>query len=279
MFYLSVSAYIAYTLTIPGKSPVTFDPLKIGERVANVSFQSTDGLLLSGWYFPGTNDKAIMFVHGAGNQNRVNEVYGTSEIAKYFLEQGYTILMFDLRGTGNSQFSRISFGQNESKDVAGAYQYLISQDYKPQSIGIISNSLGAISTIMAADSIKDAGGIVLDSPATEVKTIVSNIMVNEHSVPRFLHPGIYEFAKILYNIDINSVRPVDHISILRDTPLLFLVGDKDALIPPSDTNTLAAKVNRGQVEEFKNAGHIGSYKTEPERYKQVVLEFFSNNLK
>lgn len=276
--YVAISVYIASVLTVPGKSPVTFDKANIG-RGADVVFRSKDNLQLAGWLFPGTNDKAIMFVHGAGNMNRANEVYGTPEIAKYFLEQGYTILLFDLRGTGESQYSRISFGQYERNDVAGAFNYLLTQEYKPQSIGIISDSLGAIATIMASNDIKAAGGIVLDSPATVVRPIVSDIMVKEHSVPLFLHPGIYLAAQALYKIDVDFVRPIDYIDVLKETPLLFLHGGSDTLIPPQNSADLLAHVNKGERVLFPGAKHVETFKTNPELYKQVVSDFFTKNLK
>ena len=154
--YIAASTYIATILTTPNPSPVTFDKFKIGQNVTDVSFDTTDKLKLKGWLFNGTNGKAIMFVHGAGNQNRANEVYGTPEIARYFLEKGYSILLFDLRGTGESEKARISFGQYERRDVAGAFEFFQTKGLKPASIGIISNSLGAIAAIMAGGAIKDA---------------------------------------------------------------------------------------------------------------------------
>lgn len=276
--YLGVSAYIASVLSVQNPSPLKYDKDKIG-RGTEVVFKASDGLQLAGWYFPGTNDKAIIFVHGAGNQNRANEVYGTPEIAKYFLAQGYTILLFDLRGTGQSQEARISFGQNESKDVAGAFEYLVRQEYKPESIGIIGDSLGAIATIMASDVVHTAGGIVLDSPASEVRPIVSYIMAKEHHIPGFLHPTIYLWAKILYNVDVDSVKPIDHIGKMKETPLLFLQADEDTLIPPINSEELMTKVNKGRGVVFSHTKHGETYKTLPDLYLKTVSEFFANNLK
>lgn len=276
--YFGVSAYIAYKLTIPNPSPVTYDRDKIG-RGTDIVFRALDNKQLAGWYFPGTNDKAIMFVHGAGNQNRANEVYGTPEIAKYFLDQGYTILLFDLRGTGESENARISFGEYESLDVAGAFNYLKIQGYKPTSIGIISDSLGAIASIMAADTVKDAGGIVLDSPAAVLRPIVSYVMYDEHKIPYFLHPAVYFWAKALYNIDVNKVRPIDHITILKNTPLLFLHGEDDTLIPPVNSAQLLSKVNNGQRVLFSNTKHVETFKNDPTLYLKTVSDFFEKNLK
>jgi len=277
--YIGISIYIASVLTKPGPTPIKLDKKVIGDRVADVVFRATDNAQLAGWFYQGTNDKAIMFVHGAGDQNRANEVYGTPEIAKYFYDQGYTILLFDLRGTGESEKTRSSFGQYEANDVAGAYNYLVKQEYKPESIGIISDSLGAISTILAADSVKGAGAIVLDSPAKEVRGIISNIMANEKKVPRFLHPGIFVAAKYLYKIDVEQARPITKITVLDKTPLLFLHGGADTLINPHDSEELAALVHNAKRIVFPEIKHVEEYKKDPVGYLRAVEEFFNDNLK
>ena len=275
--YLGVSAYIAYSLTMPSATPITFDKAAIG-RGADITFRSSDNLQLAGWYFPGTNDKAIMFVPGAG-ENRVNEDYGTTKIAAYLLKQGYTILMFDLRGTGESEKTRQSFGQYEKYDVIGAFEYLKTQDYTPKSIGILSDSLGAISTIMAADTVKDAGGIVLDSAAIEVKPAISHLMNGEHHIPYFMHPGVYFWSKTLYQIDPDAVRPIDHIGVLANTPLLFLNGADDDLIPPVNSTELLAEVHNGTNYTFPKTDHVHGFRNDPTKYLELVSDFFNSNLK
>ena len=276
--YVAVCIYIASVLTIAEKSPITYDKSKIGNGV-DVKFTTSDNLNLSGWYFQGNNGKAIMFVHGAGNQNRANVGYGTPAIAKYFLQKGYSILLFDLRGTGESEKARISFGEYESRDVTAAFNFLKTKGYKEQSIGMIGNSLGAISIIMAGDKVKDAGAIVLDSPATIVKPIVAKLMRDDHNVPSFLNPGIFLAAKLLFNIDADKVRPIDKISELYDTPLLFLHGQNDDLIPPIESTQLAAKVRNGKSIVFLKGKHTQTYSTDPNLYLTSVSDFFMTNLK
>lgn len=276
--YFGVAAYIAHSLTTPNPVPITFDETTISQRVADVKFKSKDGLPLSGWYFPGVNGNAIMFVHGAGNQNRVNDHYGTTEIAKHFVDNGYTVLMFDLRGAGESTQTRLGLGSTEAHDVAGAFEYLKTQDFLPSNITIISNSLGAIATIMGSENIKEAGAIILDSPATDVKVIVSNILEKEHSVPRFVHPAVYLWAKILYQIDIDKIRPTDNIHALLETPILFLHGEIDDLIPPENTEELLQKVENGKRITFQGAKHIETYKSDKKRYLKEVADFIEQNI-
>lgn len=276
VIYSGISIYIANVLTSPPNNKTTFDRDQIGIG-ENVTFKSADNLQLKGWFFKGIGKKVIFFVPGFG-ENRANLSYGAPEIAKYFLSKGYSVLLFDLRGNGESEFTRPSFGQYEKNDVAGAYQYLKSQGYEDKNIGIVSDSLGAISTIMAARSINTVGAIVLDSPATQIKTIVEDIMYREKHVPKFLHPGIFLYAKLLFHIDVASVRPIDQMSYLKNTPLLFLHGADDTLIIPQNTLDLASKANDATRVVFPGAKHTESFKTNPELYKQLIGDFFEKNL-
>lgn len=277
---MGISVYIAHVLTTPAESPITFDKKNIGERVADVVFRSKDGVQLAGWYFRGVNDKAIIFVHGAGNNNRVHEVYGTPEIAKHFYDLGYTVLLFDLRGNGESQKARLGLGLFESNDVAGAFEYLVAQEFKPESIGIISTSMGAIATVLAYDSVKSAGGIVLDSSATEVREITSKIMIEDHNVPKIIHPGTFLAAKLFFGLDIDKIRPIDKIQMLKNTPLLILHGGNDSLIPPDHAKKLSEKAgSNAKLIIFPKSEHVETYVKNKEQYLELVTNFFEDNLK
>lgn len=279
VLYFGISVYIANILTKPNNNPVTYDKYKIGKDVSDVSFAAVDGIRLSGWLFHGPNGKVIMFVHGAGNQNRVDEAYKAPQIASYFINQGYSVLLFDLRGNGESEKTRIGLGQYEKYDVGGAFVYLEKEGFLPHQIGIIGDSLGAIATIMAADYVKTAGGIVLDSPATEIKPIVANVMQNDNHVPKFMDPGVFFTAKVIFKRDVDSVRPIDHIKTLSNTPLLFLHGTNDTLIPPENSLELLHQVNNGKRVLFKGATHVQTFATNPQLYEKVVGDFFQSNLK
>jgi hypothetical protein len=139
--------------------------------------------------------------------------------------------------------------------------------------------LGAIATIMAADTVKSAGAIVLDSPATYVKDITSNIMRDENNVPYFLHPGIFLASKLFFGVDIDKIRPIDKIAALSKTQLLFLHGEADTLIPPSHSEELFNKVlpNSSRVT-FPNTGHVETYIENKEKYLQLVSGFIEKNL-
>ncbi|HUE86564.1 MAG TPA: hypothetical protein VMO26_10850, partial [Vicinamibacterales bacterium] len=69
----------------------------------DVTFQTQDGLTLKGWWFPAPEplDRAAVLVHGK-DQNRIDSSFPHGLIARFLLANGYSALLFDLRGHGES---------------------------------------------------------------------------------------------------------------------------------------------------------------------------------
>ncbi len=90
------------------------------------SFQSLDGITsLSGWFFA-TKQKPIstvIIVHNQGNNRLIFDV-DTTSLYDLFLNNGFNVLSFDLRHSGNSQGTLSTFGYVEWADVLSAISYV-----------------------------------------------------------------------------------------------------------------------------------------------------------
>ena len=105
VLYLGISAYLASMIEVP-RIPLAESPASVGLAYEDVSFPSRiDNIALSGWYMPGQNEFTIVMVSG-GIQNRVDPNAGTLEIGKDLVDRGFNVLMFDLRGRGESEGRR-----------------------------------------------------------------------------------------------------------------------------------------------------------------------------
>lgn len=96
-----------------------------------VTFDSTDGLTLSGFWTPaGPAPLAAIPNPRWGRQTLLicpGSRAGRSSymiLAKRFLDSGYNVLSFDFRGHGQSDGQIISFGDRERCDVLGAVRWL-----------------------------------------------------------------------------------------------------------------------------------------------------------
>ena len=64
-------------------------------------------------------DRAAVLVHGRG-RNRINSTFHPDRIARMLLAHGYAVLLFDLRGHGESGGTRYTLGIEEPRDVLAA---------------------------------------------------------------------------------------------------------------------------------------------------------------
>lgn len=277
--YLGISLYIANTLSTSQNLQFSNSLSDVDKNGKEFTTKTRDNITISGWFFPSIQNKkcAIVLVPGFG-QNRVDPSYGGIPIAQDLLKNGYGVAMFDPRGSGYSQKTRLGFGSKEGEDTLAVISYLSSQGIQPQNTGIIANSLGAITTLQFLKDYKNVGAIVVDSPAEAIQPFVERGL-HDRNIPSFLFPGIFFMSKYFLSIDIPSVRPIDKIKEDTNRKLLFLHGEDDTLITPSNSLHLQQLSNPASKRVvFKNAGHVQTYKTNPELYKESVYSFLKDEL-
>jgi len=119
----------ATAMEIP-RLPLNGSPASVGLAFQDVAFESRiDDVPLSGWFIPSSGDAVLVMING-GFQNRVDPVVDTLALAHDLAQKGYNILLFDLRGRGDSGGKAYSLS-NENKDIGGAIDYLEGRDTRP----------------------------------------------------------------------------------------------------------------------------------------------------
>lgn len=73
-------------------------------------------------------------------------------------------MAFDLSSQGKSDGDLITLGLNEKYDLLGAVSYLKSRDHTGDNIGVIGFSMGAATTLLAANENDDIKAVIADSP-------------------------------------------------------------------------------------------------------------------
>lgn len=150
----------------PHQSPLFDDPAAYGLEHEDVSFKTSDGVTLRGWLIKGKTDKVIIQTHFGVQCNRAGynpkgkgliKMWKTPiaflRQAKHFNEQGYSVLLYDMRNHGESDLGTcpwVSWGPEEAKDVIGAVDYISNHPtYHGAKIGLLSICMGAVSTTYA----------------------------------------------------------------------------------------------------------------------------------
>jgi dipeptidyl aminopeptidase/acylaminoacyl peptidase len=107
---------------------------RLGAAYENVSFTTTGGLTLRGWYVPSRNHAAVIAAPGRA---------GSQRPARVLVRHGYGVLLFDRRGEGKSDGDPNAFGWGAAKDVIAAVAFLQRRaDVDRDRIGGIGLSVG-----------------------------------------------------------------------------------------------------------------------------------------
>ena len=239
-----------------------------GKAVEDVSVRTEDGLTLSAWLVRNAPDRAVIFLPGIGS-NR--QQFGRH--ADYYTELGYTLLMPDLRATGQSEGRVISIGWNERKDLMACFNYLRDAGYAH--VGADGISLGAAAICYSLKELKDLAFIVLESSYDTIDHAFYNRLDLYH-VPHFLVYPVRWFVAWKIGAGPEQMRPVDFMPYCT-APTLVLAGDSEGYLKVSETMDLfnGCASAKKRVHIFKGAHHENFLKRCPDEFKQEVGDFLT----
>jgi pimeloyl-ACP methyl ester carboxylesterase len=278
--YIGISSVVADKLSHPTRKDLTSNPAALGMKYESVQFNSVpDNVLLKGWYVDSPGEKVIMLMHGR-NSVRDDAAVGFLDIAKELYGHNYDVLMFDFRAHGESEGERYSLGWWETRDIAGALNYLKGRGV--QEVGTLAYSMGAATELLAAPDHPEMKAIVADSAFSDLSLLLDKELPKASGLPGFFNPGILFMINLQYGIDIPSTKPELQIAKLGDRPILLIHSETDDLIPESHAETLkragASNPNLSLWVAPGN-GHVKGFKNNPQEYMRRVVEFFDKNLR
>ncbi len=276
---LGISLYAAYSMTKVVRAPFEKKPDNLGLKYEDVSFSSRDGLALSGWWLEaGDSNRVIVMIHGA-NGHRADPGIKMLDIAREMVNAGYNVLMFDLRGHGQSEGERVSLGYYEQRDLLGAIDYVKQRGMSK--IYVIGFSMGAATALMTAANCEQIDAIVADSSFAYLADIVEPQFSKRSRLPKFFIPLILFVAKRIHGIDLSMPKPVDAIKQFTKPPVLIIHGGQDKTVPVEHASILAraSRNPNARLWIVPEAEHVGAYRARPKEYITQMLSFFDQNLR
>jgi len=275
---VGISLHAAYSMTKVARAPFEKKPDNLDLKYDDVSFSSRDGLTLSGWWLEACDSsRVVVMIHGA-NGHRADPGIKTLDIAREMVNTGYNVLMFDLRGHGQSEGKHISLGYYEQRDLLGAIDYVKQRGMSK--ICVIGFSMGAATALMTAANCKQIDAIVADSSFAYLADIVKPQFSKRSSLPKLFIPVILFVAKRIHGIDLSMSKPVDAIRQFTTPPVLIIHGGQDNTVPVEHASILARASRNPDTRLWivPEAEHVGSYRARPKEYIAQVLSFFDQAL-
>lgn len=270
---VAVAVYVADEVTRVDRSPVTRSSAAIAPGAENVSLRTSDGLTLRGWFIPGSADKAAVLVHGR-NTNRLASDH-TLRVARWLRDAGYSLLLFDLRGHGESDGERFSLGQHERKDVAAAVDHLTARGFPAGRIVLVGESMGAGVAIQAVALRPDVAAVAADSAYADGPSIVDEAGPGETGLPDWYTAAVVLTAKVLFGLDASAVDPAAVVRANPQVPFLLIHCDGDTLIDLHHARDLRdASANPStRLWMATGCGHVGASARYPDEYRSRLIGF------
>lgn len=253
-------------------------PSKIGAipddfPAINVSFQSKSGSTLVGWYLVGKKDKGgVLLLHGV-KANRLQMVAR----ARFLHQAGYSVLLFDFQGHGESLGEKVTFGYLEALDAEAAYAFLRNK-LQHKSIGVIGVSLGGAAALLGSVA-KQAKALILESVYPTIQeAIVNRLTLYLGAGGAYLLPLLSWQIEPRLGFTPDVLRPIDHLS--KTTGAVFIMaGSDDRHTTISESKRLFSVASEPKkLWIIEGATHINFSHYQPEEYKVNVLGFFKQTL-
>jgi len=181
-------------------------------RYRDVSFPSSDGVTLTGWWIehPARDPRRPVLLYCHGNAANLSLL---SEVAGIFYDFGFDALMVDYRSYGKSQKAPLT-EEALGEDALAAYQWLKGKGIPDSRIVIWGHSLGASVAAKLATRVKPAG-LILEGALTSIHGMA------REKYPWLLIPPFLVWDKFDTETYVTQ----------RSCPLLQFHAERDSIIP------------------------------------------------
>jgi len=276
MGYAGVSLLVADVLTRPNNRATETDASLIDPDATAWSTRTTDGLTLRGWYCPTpAHRRLIVLVHGMGGSR--DEM---AELGHDLHEEGYDVLLFDLRGHGRSDSSRLFMGRRERGDLRAVLRWAVARGYAPDRVGWLGYSMGASTLLMEAAQNGDIRAAVLDSPFGNLPELLGAELTRHSHLPAWFNPGILLAARLAFGVRTDDLVPLRSALNWGARPLLLIHGEADSVVPVRQARQIARAIGPTcQAVTLPGVEHVGAYGRDPARYVAAVDRFFDRSLR
>ncbi|WNE96778.1 alpha/beta fold hydrolase [Streptomyces luomodiensis] len=280
-------AFLSYMIYHPPRRPHHKKPADMGltSTDVNVPLDGQRGRGLHVWLIPGDTGRVVVLGHGLGLSKSASLAQ-----ARLLSQAGYTVALFDHRNHGKSVTDRAGWGMSDrhTDDVVAVVRHMRSMDeYATARIAIYGFSISTFpSFYMLGREDCPVDAVVCDSgPALELAPLFRNfVAAGGVPIPGPLGTGpsrpVVETVASSAAVAMLRVQwPPPAGGAYERTPMLFLAGERDTMIPAAGVRALAERYPLAEVHTLPDTEHLQGIKTQPDVYTDTVLGFLERTLK
>lgn len=246
---------------LPVKKPMHIAGCREGYREfdamekEDVYIDSFDRHRLHGYFIKNTKSrKVVISFHGYNTEARKEYPLHYS-----YYQDGYTVLIVDQRGVGQSKGRFITMGLLERRDCLGWIDYVIERYGGDVEILLEGLSMGATTIMMAAQDIHcpQVKGMIANCGFNSCADQVAYNITHHMRLPRVpVLQTVKLYAKLLARYDMEAVTACDSLAN-SDIPLLMFHGAKDTFVPYENLAKIfpCARASHKKMVPCEHAAH------------------------
>jgi len=288
-----IAAYKAVHLPrqTPSRSPADY-----GLSYEPISFSSTDGIPLKGWWIPGDNNAVIFVIHGYG-ANRAGwlgkNIEGEEEYIDWLVtapplnKAGFNLVFFDLRASGESGGEMITLGKYEVNDLMGVVKWVLEnkrnkKGQKLGGVGLIGMSMGGNVSLRGAIELKKTPvkkAAVVAVGAYRFDTMIEKSIRFWTSLPGFFIPFVKQMAGFVLGFDPSvEIDPARYVGRISPIPVIFVHAEKDEIGDVKDARAIyQSAAEPKELIVIPDASRFDAYRY-PAKNSPKIVSFFSKHL-
>ena len=263
---LVLPVLLSYGFTHIGRAVVPEPDLGAAHR--DVTFATSDGLTLEGWYVPSRNRAAVIAFPGRKGPRRQ-----TRMLARH----GYGVLLFDRRGEGDSEGEPNALGWDGEKDLRAALAFLRRQpDVDPRRIGGIGLSVGGELLLQAAAHTDELRAVV--SEGAGIRSVREQQETD--GARRWLELPTWAMTTLATTVFANRGPPPnlkDLVGRISPRPVFLIYAERGQGGEDLNPEYFAAAGPPRTIWKT-DSGHTGGIEAEPREYERRVPAFFDRYL-
>ncbi len=268
---------LAYWSTHPIRIPVPGRPPPDLGAYEDVTLTTSDGLRLSGWYFPASQQQAVIVLCHGHQFHRCQML----DVMRGLSSERFGFLMFDFRCAGRSGGRISTIGADEVADLIAAVDWLKARpDTACLPIGVFGYSMGGAAALLAAAADERIRAVASQGAYASLARAIrdrgrffAGVLGPLVSIPAMA------FGRMWLRHNPADIAPVQVVCNIAPRPVMICHGEWDPFIAPADARALFEAA--GPPKDLRivpRSWHIGIDDVERPAYFADLRAFFERHL-